>query len=390
MIHAGRTLIFDVGFNNGRDTVEYLRSGARVVAIEANPALVRKANVAFEPFLRAGQLVLLNVLLVDNASAAAGSTLPFFVHTKRDEWSSTDPKYGCRSSSNPLTAPSDRSLCEEHQVALQGCGDLMRRFGTPTFLKLDIEGGEDACLNALPRLAASSGAGALPTYLSFEYSVKRITIERLTRLKMGYTRVKMVEMAPFPDWSGPWGELAADSSANHRPISGEAGAGVASSVGHRHPKLQQPQHEASQPPSQSQHVPPPPRSYRWNEVDRWLWQNKALGERAMCRSWCDIHLALGDAASFRGAVGYTRLSITHSKAHSSEKVPLFVGWDASSIEERGARLPALRNQTTGAAIPGSMRWSGRIYKRLNESEIAREVQRIAAIRLGEREQALIP
>ena len=67
---------------------------------QANPVLARKGRVAFAPFVRAGQLVVLNVLLVGGSADERSPAKPFYVHVRRDEWSSTDPVWGCRASSS--------------------------------------------------------------------------------------------------------------------------------------------------------------------------------------------------------------------------------------------------------------------------------------------------
>jgi hypothetical protein len=45
---SNRNLVYDVGMNNGDDTAHYLECGYRVVAIEADPLLVRNARQRFE------------------------------------------------------------------------------------------------------------------------------------------------------------------------------------------------------------------------------------------------------------------------------------------------------------------------------------------------------
>ena len=82
--------------NNGRDSIEYLRSGARVVAVEGNPVLARAAEGLFAPFVRSGQMVVVNALLVEGVADDVNQTMPFYVHVHRDEWSSLDMREGCR------------------------------------------------------------------------------------------------------------------------------------------------------------------------------------------------------------------------------------------------------------------------------------------------------
>jgi hypothetical protein len=57
------------------------------------------------------------------------------------------------------------------------------------------------------------------------------------------------------------------------------------------------------------------------------------------------------------------------------------GWEASSVEDRGVKQLAERNQTSGGAVAHTVRWTGRMYERLNQTERKREVARLAAIRV---------
>ena len=91
----GRPLAFDIGFFNGRDTLELLRSGHRVVALEANPELVAQGRDAFAGFIRSGQLRLVNELL-SSKDELVGATRPFYVHRTHPDWSSLVRRVGCR------------------------------------------------------------------------------------------------------------------------------------------------------------------------------------------------------------------------------------------------------------------------------------------------------
>ena len=110
----GRPLIFDVGSFNGRDTLEFLRNGARVVAVDGNPVNHERMSRAFASWVKLGQLrVVLGALDRDEAQQQAGdaaqggsstatataagssatpSTKPFYVHKEIADWSSLDPE----------------------------------------------------------------------------------------------------------------------------------------------------------------------------------------------------------------------------------------------------------------------------------------------------------
>src|ERR1700686_3014042 len=68
-------LIFDAGMHRGEDTDFYLRKGYRVVAIEANPDLVRACQIRFEAEIKSEQLHIIQGAI---AEPSAGDTIPFF------------------------------------------------------------------------------------------------------------------------------------------------------------------------------------------------------------------------------------------------------------------------------------------------------------------------
>ena len=63
-------LIFDIGMHHGLDTEFYLLKGFRVVAVEANPLLVRNAQERFANYLRSEQLVIVNLGIMNNPGIA--------------------------------------------------------------------------------------------------------------------------------------------------------------------------------------------------------------------------------------------------------------------------------------------------------------------------------
>lgn len=161
-------LIFDVGMNNGADTEFYLRKGYRVVAIEANPALCEKVIGANSEAIASGRLRVLNVGVANEAA-----TLNFYVNHISDDWSSFDPGYGKR-----------QDKYEVIQVQCQTFSSILDKIGEiPYYLKIDIEGYDDLCLDALV------GRADLPKYISVESGVRDFP-SRMHSL--GYNRFKLI------------------------------------------------------------------------------------------------------------------------------------------------------------------------------------------------------
>lgn len=65
-------LVLDIGMHRGADTEWCLAKGFRVVAVEANPALVKDVTERFADAIAAGRLIIENVGIGPSAD-----TLPF-------------------------------------------------------------------------------------------------------------------------------------------------------------------------------------------------------------------------------------------------------------------------------------------------------------------------
>ena len=167
-------LIYDVGMNNGDDTAYYLRRGFRVVAIEAAPAPVQRAEERFRREIAAGRLTLLNV-----AIAETDGTRPFWICDAHSDWSSFD------------RAIAAREGVAHHPIAVtcRRFRSVLEEFGVPYYLKIDIEGSDHLCVDALT-------PDDTPKYLSLERGDGART--RLSRLaELGYTGFKCISQRHF-------------------------------------------------------------------------------------------------------------------------------------------------------------------------------------------------
>ena len=128
-------LIYDVGMHNGDDTAYYLWRGFRVVAIEPNPGLVATAAERFRREIEADELKVLNV-----GVAAEGGELPFWVCLTDSRLSSL---YRGDASLD------DRYPVEEIRVPCRTFRSILDDFGVPFYLKVDIQGNDSLCVEAL-------------------------------------------------------------------------------------------------------------------------------------------------------------------------------------------------------------------------------------------------
>jgi FkbM family methyltransferase len=202
MSEARSDLIYDVGLFQGEDTAYYLFRGYNVVAIDANPLMIERAKLRFSKEILAKQLTLLNV----GISRTSG-TATFWI-SDLPEWSSFDRTIASRD------GVAHRSI----SVSTVPFSQLLAEYGVPHYLKIDIEGNDALCVEALRRTK-------IPKYVSVESECVGDTAvlsdkEAVAMLKLlrdvGYQRFKLVDQrnklgsklgfAFSPDSSGPWGD----------------------------------------------------------------------------------------------------------------------------------------------------------------------------------------
>ncbi|HEV2400450.1 MAG TPA: FkbM family methyltransferase [Candidatus Sulfotelmatobacter sp.] len=161
-------LIYDVGMNNGDDCAYYLSQGYDVVAIEANPILVQRARERFAKEIDHRKLLIEWVGIVDQPGK-----VPFWICDERDVFSSFDRT---RAGRNGLK-------CHPIEIECVTFDAILRKYGTPHYLKIDIEGAEPHCLKHLQPLQ-------LPQYISLEAE----DLQWLVLLQqLGYSEFKIVD-----------------------------------------------------------------------------------------------------------------------------------------------------------------------------------------------------
>lgn len=161
-------LVYDIGMHIGQDTKYYLEEGYNVLAIEANPILVKKAKIKFAKFIAAKQLTILNVGIAESE----GRRL-FYKNLRRSEWSSFDKSIGSRNGTQ----------YEVIEVQCITTKKLFNDYGLPYYMKVDIEGYDYLCLSDIP------DQGEKPQFVSCEAdSLEWLNIMR----SKGYSKFKLI------------------------------------------------------------------------------------------------------------------------------------------------------------------------------------------------------
>lgn len=184
-------LVFDVGAHSGNDTAYYLSRGFRVVAVEAHPIFAAALYVRFRDAYVAGKLHVLNLAVADRPGLCA-----LLESQQESQWSTILPE----------VAASKSGEFREVVVPAMTFDHVFERFGTPHYLKVDIEGAELSVFRHLKDR---------PQFISFETGEDVFTIIHLLR-DLGYPRFKLVNQrlihekmasssGPFGDETpGPW------------------------------------------------------------------------------------------------------------------------------------------------------------------------------------------
>jgi FkbM family methyltransferase len=178
-----RDLIYDVGLHRGEDTAFYLAKGYRVVAFEANPDLVDACTKRFGDAIAAGRLTIVSGAITD----AAESGVTFYRHAELSVWGTTDPEWAARN--EPVGGSSSVT------VPAVSFPEQLERHGVPWYLKVDIEGADRLCLEAL------RDAPATPAYASLEAdmeSAEAVASELDLLEEVGFDSFVAVQQATIP------------------------------------------------------------------------------------------------------------------------------------------------------------------------------------------------
>lgn len=183
-------LIFDVGMHVGNDAEFYLKKGFRVIGVEANPDLCALAERRLASYVASGQLTIVN-----RAIAPRAGEVTFHVNlddpesewgTLNNEWVDRNARWG---------APS-RAIT----VRASRFEDLLREHGVPRYLKIDIEGSDLLCVEALASFSVRPRFVSLETSkTSFDELVHELSV----LWDLGYRRYKVVSQQWMKLWRCP-------------------------------------------------------------------------------------------------------------------------------------------------------------------------------------------
>jgi FkbM family methyltransferase len=184
-------LVYDVGMHRGEDTAFYLSRGYRVVGIEANTRLVEVLRERFREEESDGRVVILPVAVGPREGSAS-----FAAAREATVFSTADPAFLAWARSFDI----DFDVVEVEMTTLDA---VMDRYGTPYFLKVDIEGMDVAAVERLGSLEVR------PPLLSIESvtagpkaTIPRVLDEVQLLRRLGYRQFKLVNQLRIAELDG--------------------------------------------------------------------------------------------------------------------------------------------------------------------------------------------
>jgi FkbM family methyltransferase len=129
-----RRVIYDIGANNGDDIPYYLKKADLVVAVEADPILCERMQTRFAAEIDRGTLIVENCVLT---AEDLGASVPFYICTEDNVKSQFPvPKYNLET-------------YEQILLPAKTIDRLIEAYGTPYYIKIDIENYDHILLKSL-------------------------------------------------------------------------------------------------------------------------------------------------------------------------------------------------------------------------------------------------
>jgi FkbM family methyltransferase len=147
--HGTPLVIYDVGSNKGDNLPYYFLKAHKVVAVEANPALVRQIKAKYKSEIDKGLLVVEDCVVTAERGA---KEVDFYIHNFSDVHSQLPPP-----------TESQAGMFQRVTLHSKNIVDIIRDHGAPHYIKIDIEHYDSILLRELFENRV------FPSYISAEF-----------------------------------------------------------------------------------------------------------------------------------------------------------------------------------------------------------------------------
>lgn len=138
--------------HKGEDTNFYLAKGFNVVAFEANPELVEQSKNRFKNEIEEKRLIIIEGAIIDKNF---NKKVKFYKNKSNTAWGTVLKQWAERNKK-------EGALSEPIEVNAVNFAECLIKFGTPYYLKIDIEGMDVVCCESLLSVKEK------PHYISIE------------------------------------------------------------------------------------------------------------------------------------------------------------------------------------------------------------------------------
>ncbi len=124
-------IVFDIGANHGNRSAVFSKICKKVIAVEANPVLAEKLSQKFKK----------NVIVVSKAVGNTSGEIDLFIN-KSDVLSTISPEWITKVKETERFGELSDSFTKKVKVKMVTLNDLIKEYGIPAFVKIDVEGVE--------------------------------------------------------------------------------------------------------------------------------------------------------------------------------------------------------------------------------------------------------
>jgi FkbM family methyltransferase len=124
-------IVFDIGANHGNRSTVFSKICKKVIAVEPNPVLAEKLSRKFTK----------NVIVVSKAVGSMSGEIDLFIN-KSDVLSTISPEWIAKVKETERFGTLSDSFTKKVKVNMVTLNELIKEYGIPAFVKIDVEGVE--------------------------------------------------------------------------------------------------------------------------------------------------------------------------------------------------------------------------------------------------------